>query len=55
MEFLQLLLVLIALIVIIKKPQMEKVAIGIVAFSWLFMMFLYIGHKSSGLLTIMNL
>ncbi|ASM39607.1 dihydroneopterin aldolase [Campylobacter sp. RM12327] len=55
MEFLQLLLVLIALIVIIVKPKMENIAFGIVAFSWLFMIYLYIGHKSSALLTIMNL
>lgn len=55
MEFLQLLLVLIALIVIIKKPNMENIALTIVAFSWLFMIYFYIGHKSSALLTIMNL
>ena len=55
MEFLQLLLVLIAMIIIIAKPQKEKLAFGLVVVSWLFMAYLYIGHKSGALLTTINL
>ncbi|MGB2552079.1 MULTISPECIES: dihydroneopterin aldolase [unclassified Campylobacter] len=55
MEFLQLLMILIAMIIIIKKPEKEKLAFGLVVVSWLFMMYLYIGHKSAALLTTINL
>ncbi len=55
MEFLQLLLVLVAVLLIICKPKFEKLAFGLVAFSWLFMIYFYVGHKSAALLTIMNL
>ena len=40
MEFLQLLLVLIAMIIVIKKPEKEKFAFGLVVVSWLFMIYL---------------
>ena len=55
MEFVQLLLVLVAVILIMYKPKFENLAFGIVVFSWLFMMYFYVGHKSAGLLTMMNL
>lgn len=55
MEFLELILVLIALILIIKKPEKENLAFGLVMISWAMMVFLYVGHKSSGLLSAMNL
>lgn len=55
MEFLQLLMVLIAMIIIIKKPEKETLAFGLVVASWLFMIVLYMGAKSSNLLTHMNL
>ncbi|KEA46030.1 dihydroneopterin aldolase [Campylobacter mucosalis] len=55
MEFLQLLLVLIAVILVIIKPEKEKLAFGLVVASWLFMLIMYIGAKSSNLLTHMNL
>ena len=55
MEFFQLLLVLIAIIIIIAKPQKEKLAFGLIVVSWLFMAYLYIGHKSGALLTTINL
>ncbi|RAX58665.1 dihydroneopterin aldolase [Helicobacter monodelphidis] len=55
MEFLEILLVLIGLIIIIKKPEKEKLAFGLVMVSWAIMAFLFVGHKSSALLTIMNL
>lgn len=55
MEFLELLLILVAIILLIKKPQKENLAFGLVITSWLLMAFMFIGHKSSALLTIMNL
>ncbi|EGO9899219.1 TPA: disulfide bond formation protein Dba [Campylobacter coli] len=55
MEFLELLLVLIALILIIKKPEKENLAFGLVMVAWLLMVFFYVGHKIGALLTIMNL
>lgn len=55
MEFLELLLVLIALILIIAKPEKEKFAFGLVMVSWLIMIFYYVGHKTGALLTVMNL
>ena len=55
MEFLQLLLVLVAVIIIIAKPQKEKIAFGLVVVAWLFMAYLYVGHKSGNLLTAINL
>ena len=55
MEFLQLLLVLVAVVIIIAKPQKEKIAFGLVVVAWLFMAYLYVGHKSGNLFTAINL
>ena len=55
MEFLELLLVLIALILIIKKPEKENLAFSLVMISWVMMIVWYLGVKSSAFLTIMNL
>lgn len=54
MEFLELLMVLVALILIIKKPEKEKLAFTLVVASWAIMIILYIGGKSGGLLTTLN-
>ncbi|MGG7072775.1 dihydroneopterin aldolase [Campylobacter sp. 9BO] len=55
MEFLQLLLVFISVLILIIKPKYEKLAFGMVVASWLFMIVMYIGAKSSNILTHMNL
>ncbi len=55
MEFLELILVLVALLLIIKKPEKENLAFSLVIIAWFIMVFLYVGHKSSNLLTTMNL
>ncbi|WP_104696812.1 MULTISPECIES: disulfide bond formation protein Dba [unclassified Helicobacter] len=55
MEFLEMLLILIAMILMIRKPQKENLAFGILMFSWALMIFMYVGHKSLGILTTMNL
>ncbi|EFR48722.1 hypothetical protein [Helicobacter canadensis] len=55
MEFLELLMVLIAMILIIKKPEKEKLAFNLVMISWVIMIVLYVWHKAGGILTNMNL
>ncbi|MFK0416014.1 dihydroneopterin aldolase [Campylobacter coli] len=55
MEFFELLLVLIVLILIIKKPEKENFVFGLVMVAWFLMFFFYVGHKTGALLTIMNL
>ncbi len=55
MEFLELILVLIAVILIIVKPQKERLAFALVMVSWAIMAIYYIGHKSSAYLTNINL
>ncbi|CAD7287889.1 hypothetical protein LMG7974_00761 [Campylobacter majalis] len=55
MEFLQLLLVLVSVIILIVKPEREKLAFTLVVASWLFMIVMYIGAKSSNILSHMNL
>lgn len=55
MEFLELLLVLVAVVLLIKKPEKEQLAFGLVIASWALMTFMFIGHKSGAFLTIMNL
>lgn len=54
MEFLELLLVFIALVLIIKKPEKENLAFGLVFGAWLVMIVLYVGHKSGAFLTTIN-
>lgn len=55
MEFLEILLVFIALILVIFKPQKEKLAFGIVVGSWVLMAVIYFGMKSGNILPIINL
>lgn len=55
MEFLELLLILCAFVLIIKKPEKEKLAFNLVIISWILMVVLFIGHKSGGLLSAINL
>ena len=55
MEFLELLMVLIAMILIIKNPDNEKLAFSLVMISWVIMIVLYVSHKAGGILTNMDL
>lgn len=55
MEFLEILLALIGLIIIIVKPEKEKLAFGIVVGSWALMAFIYLGAKAGNILPIINL
>lgn len=55
MEFLQLLLALIVILLLMFRPKSELFAYVLLWLGWIFMMYLYIGHTSSGLLGTINL
>lgn len=55
MEFLELLLIFIAIYIVWKKPEKEKLAFGLFILSWVIMVVSYVGHVSSNLLPVMNL
>ncbi|AJC88394.1 dihydroneopterin aldolase [Campylobacter insulaenigrae] len=55
MEFLELLLILIAIILMIAKPEKEKLAFSILVISWAIMVFDYLGRKSGAILSLINL
>lgn len=55
MEFLELLLILIAIILMMVKPEKEKLAFSILIVSWGIMVFDYLGRKSGAILGLMNL
>lgn len=46
MEFFTLLLILVSVLLLFSKPELEKLAFCVTAVSWSFMIYLYIGHKS---------
>lgn len=55
MEFLEIVLLLIALVMITFKPEKEKVAFRIVVGSWIMMAVIYFGTKAGNILPIINL
>lgn len=55
MEFLELALALLALLLVMSKPSTENWAFVILWLGWLLMIVLYVGHVSSSLLGTMNL
>ncbi|MCW1361014.1 dihydroneopterin aldolase [Campylobacter sp. US33a] len=55
MEFLELLLILIAIILMIAKPEKEKFAFSLIVIAWCIMVFDYLGRKSGAILGLMNL
>lgn len=55
MEFLEILLALVALLLIIFRPKREKLAFFVLTSSWALTTILFIVYKSGNLLTIMNL
>ena len=54
MEFLELLLLFIAILIIFIKPERENIAFGVFVVSWLLMIISYVGHISSNILPVMN-
>lgn len=55
MEFLEIVLLLIALVMIVFKPEKEKMAFGILMGSWVLMAVIYFGTKMGNILPIINL
>ena len=55
MEFLELALALLALLLVMVRPSTEHFAYVIMCLGWLLMIALYIGHVSGNLLGTMNL
>lgn len=47
MEFLQILICFIAVVLMIKKPQKENLIFCLILFSWIFMAGLYFAHSSN--------
>lgn len=55
MEFLEFLLLFVAVILIIYKPEKEKTAWWLTFGSWFVMAFMYVGHISTAILGALNL
>ncbi len=55
MEFLQLLIALIVILMIMFKPSTENWAFCLMWIGWLLMIYLYIGHVSGSLFGLVNL
>lgn len=55
MEFLELLVLLVALLLIWLKPEKEKLAWTLAVGSWLVTVLIYFGHTSSSILGALNL
>lgn len=55
MEFLEILLVLIALVLITFKPEREKLAFRLVVSSWVLMVIVYFGTKMGNIFPVINL
>lgn len=47
MEFLGLVIVIIAVFLIYKKPEKENLAFGLFVFAWIMAAFMYYGHVSA--------
>lgn len=55
MEFLEIFLIFIALLLMIFKPEKEKLAFGILVGSWIVMAVIYFGMRTGNILPIINL
>lgn len=55
MEFVELLALFAAMLLIIKKPEKEQWAWWLTVGGWFVMAFMYVGHVSSALLGVLNL
>ena len=55
MEFLELVMLLIAVLLIWFKPEREKLAWGLTIAGWLMVVLMYFGHVSTGILGVLNL
>lgn len=55
MEFLELVLLLIAMLLIWLKPEREKLAWSLLIVGWLAVVLMYVGHVSTAILGAMNI
>ena len=55
MEFLEFLLLFVAVMLIIMKPEKEKLAWWLTVVSWFVVVFMYVGHVSTAILGSLNL
>lgn len=55
MEFLEFLLLFVAVMLIIMKPEKEKLAWWLTVGSWFVVVFMYVGHVSTAILGSLNL
>lgn len=55
MEFLEFLMLTAAMLLLIFKPEKEKLAWRLLIISWAMVVFMYIGHVSTALLGVLNL
>lgn len=55
MEFLEFLLLFVAVMLIIMKPEKEKLAWWLTVGSWFVVVFVYVGHVSTAILGSLNL
>ena len=55
MEFLELVMLLAAVLLIWFKPEREKLACGLAVGGWLMTVLIYVGHVSTGILGVLNL
>lgn len=55
MEFVELLVLCVAVLLLIFKPQHEKLAWWLTVCSWFVVVFMYIGHVSTAILGQLNL
>ena len=55
MEFLELVMLLAAVLLIWFKPEREKLAWGLAVGGWLMTVLIYVGHVSTGILGVLNL
>lgn len=55
MEFVELVMLLIAVLLIWFKPEHEKLAWRLAIIGWLMVALMYVGHVSTGILGVLNL
>lgn len=55
MEFVELLLLCVAVLVLIFKPEQEKLAWWLTVGGWFVVVFMYVGHVSTAILGSLNL
>lgn len=55
MEFLEFLMLTAAMLLLIIKPEKEKLAWGLLIVSWAVVVLMYVGHVSNAILGVLNI